>query len=65
MRRIRITEEIKPGVYKAREAGLAPERMVTERLAFVQARGADVVWEVAKPVDYDSLVQAHAGAANN
>ena len=56
MRRIRITEEIKPGVYKAKD-GVMPERFVLERIAVAEARGATVTWEIAKPDSYDHLVE--------
>jgi len=56
MRRIRITQEIKPGVYQAKD-GVCRERFVLDRIALAEARGASVEWDVAKPETYDQLVE--------
>ncbi|MCX5748465.1 MAG: hypothetical protein NT062_38940 [Proteobacteria bacterium] len=67
MRRIRITEEIKPmasasgptvKVFKGRIDDTVHDRFVMERLAFAESRGTCVIWDIAKPAAYDDLVLA-------
>ena len=58
MRRIRITEEIKPHVYKGRIDETVHDRFVLDRLAFAEAHGTVVIWDIAKPSEYDELVLA-------
>lgn len=58
MRRIRVTEEIKPNVYKGKIDETVHDRFVLDRLAFAEARGTVVIWDIAKPSAYDDLVLA-------
>jgi len=58
MRRIRVTEEIKPGVFKGVIDETVRDRFVIDRLAFAETRGTNVIWEVTKPAEYDELVLA-------
>ncbi len=57
--RIRVIKQVRPHVYKGRIDDLVNDDFVMERLAFSEARGTSVIWEVEKPVGYDELVKNH------
>jgi len=62
MRRIRVTEEIKPNVFKGVIDETVRDRFVIDRLAFAEMRGTTVIWDVEKPAHYDELVLAQGSS---
>ncbi|MBA3539907.1 MAG: hypothetical protein H0T79_09780 [Deltaproteobacteria bacterium] len=58
--RIRVLKEVRPLVYKGRIDDLVNDDFVIERLAFSEARGTSVTWDVVKPAGYDELVRNHS-----
>ena len=63
MRRIRITEEIKPNVFKGRIDETVHDRFVIDRLVVAHARGTQIIWDIEKPAAFDELASTLASGS--